>query len=152
MEDGLYLIRRRSLYGAAALVPLILLAPACGHGDVEDISDNPDMLLSEGGFSSPDLGMRLVGGPLTDAEGWAHIVAFTGPAPSIEGWVDENFPRGIESRADSDDLEVVVAALGEGIQSQGDRVTDGSHGPVDFVVVVDQEDDPTVHVAMWSAA
>ena len=61
-----------SLYGAAALVPLILLAPACGHGDVEDISDNPDMLLSEGGFSSPDLGMRLVGGPLTDAEGWAH--------------------------------------------------------------------------------
>lgn len=151
MARDLHLIRRRSLYGAVALVPLILLTSACGYSDVEDISDNPGMLLSEGGFSSPDLDMQLVGGPLEDAEGWAHIVTFSGPAPSIENWVKENFPSGINSRAESDDLQVVVTQLGEGVQKKGDRVASGAHGPTAFVVVVGQEEEPRVYVAMWSS-
>lgn len=144
------MIRRCFLCGAAALATVSLLASACSSTDVPSIADNPGMLLSEGGFTAPDLDMQLVGGPLGDAGEWAHIVAFSGPAPTIEDWVKENFPGGINSRAESDDLQVVVAQLGEGVQRKGDRVASGAHGPVAFVVVVGQEDEPTVHVAMWS--
>ena len=108
------------------------------------------MILSEGGLTAPDLDMQLVDGPLKGAGRWAHIVAFSGPAPTIEEWVKENFPGGIDSRAGADDLEVVVAQLGKGVQKEGDRVASSTQGPVAFVVVVGQEDEPTVHVAMWT--
>lgn len=63
--------------------------------------------------------------------------------------MEENFPGDIDSPAKSDDLQVVVAQLGEGVQRRGDHVARGAHEPIDFVVVVSQEEEPTVHVAMW---
>lgn len=140
--------RRRFLRGAAALATVSLLASACGSTDVESISDNPDMLLTEGGFTPPDLDMQIVDSPLQEANRWDPIIAFSGPAPRIEDWVEENFPGGIDTRADRDDLPIVVAQLGEGVQRKGDQVASGAHEPIAFVVVVGQEDEPTVHVAM----
>lgn len=145
-------IRRRFLHGAAALATVSLLASACSSTDVHSIADNPGMLLTEGGFTTPDLDMQIVDSPLQDADRWDPIITFSGPAPTIENWVKENFPGGLDSRAESDDLQVVVAQLGEGVQRRGDRVARGAHEPIDFVVVVSQEEEPTVHVAMWSPA
>lgn len=142
------MIRRRFLHRAAALAAMSLLASACNATDVESIANNPGMLLSEGGFTAPDLDMQIVDSPLEDADRWDPIITFSGPAPAIEDWVQENFPDGIESRAKSDDLQVVVARLGEGIQKKGDRVASGAHEPIAFVVVVGQEEEPRVHVAM----
>ena len=142
------MIRRRFLHGAAVFAAVSLLASACASGDVESIADNPGMLLSEGGFTAPDLDMQIVENPREDADRWDPIITFSGPAPTVERWVVENFPHGIESRADSDDLQVVVAQLGEGVQKRGDRVATGAHEPIAYVVVVGQEEEPTVHVAM----
>lgn len=142
------MIRRRFLRGAAALATVSLLASACGSTDVESISNNPGMLLTEGGFIPPDLDMQIVDNPLQDANRWDPVITFSGSAPRIEDWVEENFPHGIDTHADRDDLPIVVAQLGEGVQQKGDRVASGSHEPIAFVVVVGQEDEPTVHVAM----
>lgn len=142
--------RRNFLQGAACLAATSLFAAACASTDMENIADNPDMLLSEGGFTAPDLDMQIVDSPLEDADRWNRIITFSGPAPKVEDWVEENFPDGIDTRAESDDLQVVVARLGEGVQKKGDRVADGSHESPYFVVVVGQEEEPTVHVARWS--
>lgn len=144
------MIRRRVLHAAATLAAVSLLASACSSSDVESIADNPGMLLTEGGFTAPDLDMKIIDRPHHDADMWDPIIAFSGPAPAVERWVEENFPGGIESRAESDDLQIVVAQLGEGIQKKGDRVASGAHEPIDYVVVVGQEEEPTVHVAMQS--
>ncbi|MDN5686766.1 MAG: hypothetical protein L0G94_08810 [Brachybacterium sp.] len=144
------MIKRRFLHGAAALATVNLLASACSSTDVPSIANNPGMLLSEGGFTAPDLDLLVVDSPLQDADRWDPTITFSGPAPTVEDWVEENFPGGIDSRAESDDLQVVVAQLGEGVQKKGDRVATGSYEPIDFVVVVGQEGEPTVHVAMRS--
>lgn len=129
-----------------------LLTSACASTDMESIADNPDMLLSEGGFTAPELDMQIIDSPLEDADTRDHIVTFSGPAPTVEDWVEENFPDGIDTRAESDDLQVVAARLGEGVQKQGDLVASSGHSLDGFVVVVGQEEEPTVHVAMWSPA
>lgn len=144
--------RRNFLQGAVCLAATSLFAAACASSDMESIADNPDMLLSEGGFTAPDLDMQIVDSPLEEPDRWNHIITFSGPAPKVEDWVEENFPDGIDTRAESDDLQVVAARLGEGVQEKGDRVADGSHSLDGFVVVVGQEEEPTVHVAMWSPA
>lgn len=146
------MIRRSFLHGAACLAALSVLTSACASTDMESIANNPDMLLSEGGFTAPDLDMRIVDSPLKDPDRWNHIITFSGPSPNIEGWVKENFPNGIDYRAESDDLQVAVSRLGDGVQKKGDRVADGSRETPAFVVVVGQEEEPTVHVAMWSPA
>lgn len=144
----LYVIRRRFLRDAAALATASLLASACSYSDVPDISNNPEMLLTEGGFSAPDLDMQVIDSQLEDSNRWDPIIAFSDPATKIEAWIRENFSGGIDTRADRDDLPIVVARLGEGVQWKGDRVASGAHEPIAFVVVVGQEDEPTVHVAM----
>lgn len=146
------MIRRHFLPGAAALASMSLLASACSSTDVPSIADNPGMLLTEGGFTAPDLDMQVVDSPLQDADRWDPIITFSGPVPMVEDWVEENFPDGIESRAQSDDLQVVVARLGEGVQKKGDRVATGAHEPIAFVVVVGQAEEPTVDVAMRGPA
>lgn len=105
-----------------------LLASACSFTDVPSIADDPGMLLSEGGFTAPDLDMQIVDSPLQDADRWDPIITFSGPTLKVEDWVEENFPGGIDSRAEGDDLQVVVARLGEGVQKKGDRVA--MRGPV----------------------
>lgn len=144
----LYVIRRRFLRDAAALATASLLASACSYSDVPSISNNPEKLLTEGGFSAPDLDMQVIDSPFEDTNRREPVIAFSGPATKVEAWVNENFSGGIDTRADRDDLPIVVARLGEGVQWKGDRVASGAHEPIAFVVVVGQEDDPTVHVAM----
>lgn len=143
--------RRHFLHSAAAAAAATLLAAACTYSDVPSIANSPEMLLTEGGFLPPDLEMQLAEGPLESAHGWGHIVVFSGPAGKVEHWVRANFPEGTESRAERDDLPVVVAELGEGVQKQGDRVASGTIGSTtDYVVVISQDTEPTVHVAVWS--
>ncbi|WP_345083092.1 hypothetical protein [Brachybacterium paraconglomeratum] len=142
------MIRRHFLHGAVACAAMSLLASACSFTDVPSIADDPGMLLSEGGFTAPDLDMQIVDSPLQDADRWDPIITFSGPTLKVEDWVEENFPGGIDSRAEGDDLQVVVARLGEGVQKKGDRVATGAHEPIAYVVVVGQEEEPTVHVAM----
>ena len=96
-------------------------------------------------------GRSVVDGPPGGESSWDPIVAFSGPAAEVEAWIRENFPSGIESRAYKDDMQVAVERLGEGVQMKGDRLTHGVHDPISFVVVVGQQEEPTVHVAMWSA-
>lgn len=109
---------------------------------------NADEILAEAGFESPDLETQVADGPLQGDEQWSRIVTFTGSAEQVEAWVEANFAEGIASRAYRDDQEIAVAQLGEGVQDKGDRLASGTHGSVAFVVVVGQEMEPTVHVAV----
>ncbi|AXK46655.1 hypothetical protein [Brachybacterium saurashtrense] len=92
--------------------------------------------------------MQVVDSPFQNSNSWDPFIAFSGPATKTEAWAKENSSDGIDARADRDNLPIVVARLGEGVQRKGDRVASGAHEPIDFVVVIGQEDEPTVHVAM----
>ena len=107
-----------------------------------------EQILAAAGFAVPDLEMVVADGPSGASTRWSRIVTFSGPAETIDAWVAASFPSGIESRAYKDDMQIAVAQLGEGVQKKGDRVASGIHESVAFVVVVGQEDQPTVHVAV----
>lgn len=140
--------RRRFLHLAASVTAAGLLATACGPRTPEENPMDADQILAEAGFESPDLETQVSDGPVSGDEAWNKIVTFTGTAEQVEAWIGENFPSGIESRAYRDDMEIAAAQLGEGVQKKGDRIASGTHGAVAFVVVVGQEEEPAVHVAV----
>lgn len=107
-----------------------------------------DQILAEAGFESPDVETQVSDGPSSGDEAWNKIVTFTGTSEQVDTWIGANFPSGIESRAYRDDMEIAAAQLGEGVQKEGDRIASGTHDSAAFVVVVDQEPEPTVHVAV----
>ncbi|MDN5895932.1 MAG: hypothetical protein L0H93_18145 [Nocardioides sp.] len=143
-------MRRRRFLHLPAIATLALFTAACGPPHLEDVSEDGDMILSEAGFSPPDLEMQVIEGPSEVTSEWSHVVIFSGPATEVEAWVEANFPNGIESRAYKDNMQIAVDQVGEGVQKKGDRLASGAHGPVVFVVVVGQESEPTVHVAVRS--
>ncbi|MGP9539168.1 hypothetical protein ACT3SP_14230 [Brachybacterium sp. AOP43-C2-M15] len=140
--------RRRFLHLAASVTAAGLLATSCGPRTPEENPMDADQILAEAGFESPDLETEVADGPAAGDEAWNKIVTFTGTAEQVDTWVDANFSSGIESRAYRDDMEIAAAQLGEGVQKKGDRIASGTHRAVAFVVVVGQEAEPAVHVAV----
>lgn len=145
------LSRRRVLRGVTSLVLGTALLSACDPvGDVEasGVPDHAHDVLSEAGLSAPPGESEVTDGPLQQGLAWSRIVTFSGPSGPIEDWVAANFDTGIESHAVRDDMPTAVEQFGTGVQRKGDRIADGVHGSVFFIVVVGQEDEPVVHVAV----
>ncbi|APX33959.1 hypothetical protein BH708_15990 [Brachybacterium sp. P6-10-X1] len=144
--------RRRFLRGASALPAFALLASGCGAirrtGSDDGIPGSAEEILAAVDLPRPDFPVRLDAGPIRGDEQWSKTVIFTRDAARIEDWIDTAFEGGITSRAQADDEEEPATRLGTGVQKKGDRVTSGTHGPHAYVVVVGQQDRPTVHVGV----
>lgn len=144
--------RRRFLRGATALPALALLASGCGAirraGSEDDIPGSAEEILAAVDLPRPEFSVQLDAGPIRGDEQWSKTIAFTADATRIEDWIDKAFEGGIPSRAQADDEEEPATRLGAGVQKKGDRVASGTHGPHAYVVVVGQQDLPTVHVAV----
>lgn len=144
--------RRRLLRGAVALPALAMLASGCSAirraGAEDDIPGSAAEILAAAGLPRPEISVQLDAGPIRGDEQWSKTVTFTGASARIEEWIEEAFEGGITSRAQADDEETAASRLGEGVQMKGDRVASGTHGPHAYVVVVGQQDAPTVHVGV----
>lgn len=144
--------RRRLLRGAAALPALALTASGCGAlrrtGSEDDIPGSAAEILAAVDLPRPEISVQLDAGPIRGDEQWSKTITFTGDETRIEEWIDKAFDDGIPSRAQDDDEDEPAARLGAGVQKKGDRVTSGTSGPHAYVVVVGQQDRPTVHVGV----
>jgi hypothetical protein len=125
-----------------------MLLAACGKPDAEETEMDAETVLEAAGLSAPDVETSVADAPLQGDEKWSRVVTFSGPASQIDAWVTDNFPDGIESRAFKDDMAAASERLGDGVQKKGDRIAEGVEGSAAFVVVVGQEDEPVVHVAV----
>jgi hypothetical protein len=106
-----------------------------------------EQVLAAAGFESPEVEMQIADGPLQRNEPWSRIVSVTGSAEQVEHWIEANFEEGMDSRAHRDDQDRGRAARGG--RAEGGRPARERHErPRRFVVVVGQQAEPTVHVAM----
>lgn len=140
--------RRRFLHLTMTIVAAAALTTACGPTETEDPPMDAEQILAEAGFSAPSVESQVADGPLKGEEKWNKVVTFSGTTEEIDGWISENFAGGIESRAYRDDEQIAVAQLGEGVQKKDDRIASGTNGSIVFVVVVGQEAEPVVRVAV----
>ncbi|MBK0331579.1 hypothetical protein I8D64_09200 [Brachybacterium sp. MASK1Z-5] len=141
-------MRRRALLPLLPLAVGTMLLAACGNSDPEETEMDAETVLDAAGLSAPDLEASVADAPLKGDEAWSRVVTFSGPADVIDAWVADNFPDGIESRAFKDDMAAATERLGDDTQKKGDRIAEGVEGSAAFVVVVGQEDEPVVHVAV----
>ncbi|MCG7310738.1 hypothetical protein [Brachybacterium sp. ACRRE] len=141
-------MRRRALLPLLPLAVGTMLLAACENSDPEETEMDAETVLDAAGLSAPDLEASVADAPLKGDEAWSRVVTFSGPADVIDAWVADNFPDGIESRAFKDDMAAATERLGDGTQKKGDRIAEGVEGSAAFVVVVGQEDEPVVHVAV----
>lgn len=125
-----------------------MLLAACEKPDPKESDMDAESVLDAAGLSAPDLKTTVADAPLQGDEEWSRVVTFSGPADQIDAWVTDNFPGGIESRAFKDDMASATERLGDGVQKKGDRIAEGTEGSAAFVVVIGQEDEPVVHVAV----
>lgn len=141
--------RRRLILTAVGLSALV----ACDATrreeptEKEKTMDAHDMLTAAG-LSVPEAELTMKNlEPIGDQQ-WRGVVVFSGESALIENWVDENFASGIQSTAYKDDMATYAEFLGEGVQKEGDRITEGAHESVQYVVIVGQETQPVVHVGV----
>ncbi len=125
-----------------------MLLAACGKPDTEETEMDAQTVLEAAGLGAPNVEASVADAPLQGDEKWSRVVTFSGPADEIDAWVEDNFPDGIESRAFKDDMAAATERLGDGVQKKGDRIAEGVEGSAAFVVVIGQEDEPVVHVAV----
>ena len=141
-------VNRRHALHITAVIAAGALVSSCGPATRENTSMDADEILSAAGLSAPALETSVTDGPLQGGEEWSKVVTFSGPSDDVEAWVTENFDNGIQSEAYKDDMAAAVERLGDGVQKQGDRVTEGAEGSVAYLVVVGQGKTPGVHAAV----